>query len=887
MSWRRLLKRAWWDRERAKEIEAHIEILTAENIARGMTPEEAIIAARRKFGNPSLVREEIYSMNSIRWFENLVKDIRYAARLLRRSPGFTAAAVLSLALGAGANTAIFQLIDAMRMRSLPVERPGDLAEIRIAGGNHGMGLNQGAYGQLTRPQFEEIRRRQHAFTGLFAWQADEAMVGEGSDRRPVKAMWASGEFFSVLGVTPAAGRLLQAEDESTCPATRAVVSYAYWQGALGGRELNGVSLKVDGELTEVTGVTPPRFFGLAVGDQFDIALPNCQPKDPLRRDIFDVTVIGRLRPGWTLEQASDELAALSGGVMDATTPSGYNSTWINTYRHYRLAAYPAANGVSWLRETFDTSLWLLLGITGLVLLIACANLANLMLARASMRSREMALRLAIGASRGRLLMQSLTESAILALAGAVLGVGLAQVLSRLLVTALSTTDNKVMLPLETDWRVLLFAITVAGLACLVFGAVPAFRATQTEPESALRSGGRGMTGGRQRFSLQRFMVVTQMSVSLVLVVSALLFVRSFRNLVTFDPGMRESGVEMMFVGFQPSHVAHDRYEPFKRELLEEVRSTPGILNAATTTNPPLSGGSWTLGIHIGASDGSSKFTWVSPAYFATMAIPIVSGRGFNDRDTASSPHVVVVNRTFLRKFTGAERPIGKTLVTVGEPNYPSTMYEIVGIIPDTKYNSLRDDIPPIAFAPATQFPSEAQGPWTAMMVRTNLTPAIAESTLRRRIAEKHPEIIVGCASFEQRIRDGLTQERLMALLAGFFGLLAAGLAMIGVYGLISYFVACRQNEIGIRMALGAARASVLGLIMGEAAGLLAAGMVVGTGLALLAARGAEHLLFGLKPYDPVTIALACAVLTVIATLASFLPARRAARMEPMAALRHE
>lgn len=484
-------------------------------------------------------------------------------------------------------------------------------------------------------------------------------------------------------------------------------------------------------------------------------------------------------------------------------------------------------------------------------------------------------------------MQSLTESAVLAAAGAVVGVALAQALSRLLVSALSTPDNQVTLPLSTDWRVLLFAASVAGLACLVFGAVPAFRATRAEPELALRSGGRGMTGGRQRFSLQRFMVVTQMSVSLVLVVSAFLFVRSFRNLVTFDPGMREKGIELVFIGFQPSHIPGDRFEAFKRELLEDVRTAPGILTAATTTNTPLMGGSWTLGIHLDAADGASKFTWVSPTYFETMGIPIVSGHGFNDRDTASSPHVAVVNRAFLRKFAAGETPIGKTLVTVAEPNYPSTMYEIVGLIPDTKYNDLRADIPPMVFAPATQFPSEAQGPWTAMMVHTNLTPAAAEATIRRRIAEKHPEIIVVCASFEQRIRDGLTQDRLMALLAGFFGLLAAVLAMIGVYGLISYFVACRQNEIGIRMALGAARASVLGLIMGEAAGLLLAGMVVGAGLALLAARGAEHLLFGLKPYDPVTIGLACGVLTLIATLASFLPARRASRMEPMAALRHE
>jgi putative ABC transport system permease protein len=887
MSWRRFLQRDRWDRERAMEIDAYLEAETAENVARGMAPAEAAAAARRKFGNPLQIREEIYRMNSVSWFDQTWQDLRYAARVLRLSPGFAIVAMLSLALGIGANTAIFQLIDSVRLQSLPVPHPEELAEVRIVGGNRGMGVSDGRYSQLTMPAWQAVEARQQGFSSMFAWGQDGLRVGRGSETRPANGIVVTGAFFKTLEVYPWRGRLLTKEDEyGPCPAGagHAVVSYGYWQSEMGGREPSPeTKLEIYGQSYEVVGVTPPGFLGVAVGEDFDIALPFCQPKE-FRRDHFNVAVMGRLRSGWTLAQASDQLDSVSPGIFADTTPSGYDSDWITKFLKFRLAAYPGASGVSWLRQAYDSSLWLLLSITGLVLLIACANLANLMLARASVRQQEIAVRLAIGASRGRIVRQLLSESVLLTTVGAAMGIALAWILSRLLVRSLSTNSDTVHLPISVDWRVLLFAAAVAGLTCAVFGFVPALRATRTEPMAAM-SGGRTVTGRRERFSLQRVLVVSQIAVSLVLLGGAFLFVRSFYNLAVFDPGMRKDGISIVFLGFQESRLPEQRFADFTRELVEEARTTPGILHAANTTNVPLLGASWTHVVEIEGKKGDSKFTWVSPSYFETMGIPILSGRRLEPTDTAASTRVAVVNETFVRRYLGGANPIGRTMRTLAEPDYPSTVYEIVGVIPDTRYADLRQETPAMTFAPDVQCPR--QRPWTTIMVHSGLPPAAAGAAVARRIAERHPEIITDTIDFHGRIKDGLVRERLMAVLSGFFGILAAVLAIAGMYGVISYIVARRRKEIGIRVALGARRLQVVGLIMREAGILLALGIVVGTGFALAGGRAATSLLFGLKPYDPMTLGGAAALLAIVTCLAAYVPSRRASRLDPMETLRCE
>jgi len=891
----RILRRIWnlitrskVEREIDAELRSHIEMRIEDKVAAGMSQEEAVRDARLRFGNPVVMKERVTQKDVALGLDSLWRDVRYALRGFAKSPGFAAVAILTLALGIGANTAIFQLLDAVRLRSLPVSRPQELAEIKIAGGNHGFGINNGQYAQLTQPVWQEIQQHHEPFSGVFAWRTVPRLVGELSDAHRIYGLEVSGDFFRVLGIRPWQGRLLLPEDQTPdCKTPRVVVSYPYWQAQMGGRDLTTNStLLIDNELAEVVGVTPPGFFGMAVGESFDIAFPLCEP-NPARRELFDRAVMGRLKPGWTLDHASAYFSALSPGIFDATAPTGYNPNAIQRFKSFRLAAYPASGGVSGLREQYQDSLTLLLAITGLVLLIACANLANLMLARASARQREMAVRMALGASRARLMRQLLIESGLLAGTGAALGVVLAQVFSRSLVWLLSTKDWQVDLRIVTDWRVLLFATAVAVLTCVVFGTAPALRASKSDPVTAMKTGDGRLTGNRERFSMQRFMVVAQISISMVLLVCALLFVQSFRTLMTLNPGMREHGITIAHIGFPLLHIERDHYEELKRQLLDEVRAMPEVKSAATTTNDPLLGGSWTHGVRVGAVEDSSKFTWVSPDYFQTMGIPLLTGRRFADTDTALSPRVAIVNQTFIRKFVGSGNPIGTMVRTMPEPDYPSTVLEIVGTIPDTKYNDIRDETPPMAFVPAAQFPLTAEGPWMSVMVFSDSEPSTVMKEIRQKIGAGHKNIVVQTLDFEAEIHDQLLRERLMAILSGFFGGLAALLVMVGLYGVISYFVLLRRSEIGVRMALGAGRRQVVALVLRDAAWMVLIGGVLGTGLALVAGRSAGSMLFGLKPYDPGVLILALGLLAAVAAAASWLPARRAAKIDPMAALRCE
>jgi predicted permease len=871
------------DNDLDSEVQSHFTMLKEDYLHKGMAPDQAERAARIELGGVEQVKEQVREQRVGTWLSSVFADSRFALRILRKSPGFTSVAILTLAFGIGANTAIFELLDAVRLRALPIQNPQQLAEIQIVGGHGGMGLNQD-YGVLTRPLYQEIRDKQQAFSGLFEWSINQRYTGRGAEMRHFIELRVSGNFFPVLGVQPWRGRLLQPQDEGPCPTTHAVVSYGYWQNVLGGRDLAvGIKFIADNALVEVVGVTPPNFFGMVVGENFDIALPFCADKEPLRRDVFSVSVMGRLKPGWSTDRASTELAVLSPAVFEATLPPDRDPEFNKTYKNFRLNAVPAATGVSTLRE-YDHSLYLLLGIAGLVLLIACANLASLMLARASSRQSEIAVRFALGASRGRVLRQLFMESALLAATGAALGIALAQFLGRVLVWQISTVGNVVNLQMATDWRVLFFATAVAALTCILFGVAPGFRSTRTDPVAAMKSGGR-TTAGRERLSLQQFMVVTQIAVSLVLLVGALLFVRSFRNLVTLDPGMRESGITRGFLGFWQSKMPAERWPEFQRELLEEIKSVPGVLSVAATTNTPLSAESWSLGVRAGSVEDASKFTWVSPDYFETMAIPVLKGRNFTPQDTSSSPHVAIVNETFVRFFLHGINPLGQTIRTEAEPGYPSDVYEIVGVIPDTRYDDLRSDTPPIAFAPMSQFPSI--GPWAIIIIHSDLPSATIAAAAKRELGEKHPDVLAEFTDFQQQVRDQLVEERLMAMLSGFFGALAALLTMIGVYGVISYMVATRRNEIGIRMALGAGRWNVVRLVLRQTLVALTLGVVIGILLALVATRGAATILYGLQPNDILTYAAAILLLIIIALAGSFLPARRAASVDPMEALRYE
>ncbi len=892
MSWTRFFRRRHWDQERARELDAYLESETAENIARGQSPDEALHAAHRKLGNPTLIREEIYRMNSVSSVESTWLDLRHAARLLRLNPSFTIVAILSLALGIGANTAIFQLLDAIRLRTLPVKNPRELALIDFDHKGFYAGSSRLRYNNLTNPLWEQIRDRQQAFSGVTAFGGEFFNLSRGGEAHYAQGLWVSGDFFHVLGVPALLGRVLtDADDRRGCGSSAAVISYGFWQRNFGGASnAIGKSIWLNGHPFEIAGVTPPGFYGIEIGHNYDVAVPLCaepimQGESSLynERSGWWVAVVGRLKPGWTFAQASSQLQAISPAVFQATLPEWYGVENARQYTQgFQLRAVPGASGMSTLREQYEYPLSLLLGIAGFVLLIACANLANLLLARTSAREREIAVRLALGASRARLIRQLLTESVLLAASGAAAGIILARNLSSLLVSFLSTNYNQLAIDVTADWRVLGFTAGLALLTCVLFGLAPTLRAT------AKPTGGRGLTSSRERQGLRRMLVTSQVALSLVLLVGALLFVRSLSNVVSLDPGFRQDGVLIAQVDFGSLNLSKDRRRALKSALVERAGAIPGVEAASETIRLPWGDGNNTTVLDSGAthqSIGQTNLNSVSTGYFKTLGMSVLAGRNFDSRDTPQSSKAAIVNQEFCRRFVHTTNPLGQTVRLPALPPHEDHVYTIVGVVNNAKYQDLHEETQPILYLAEAQ--DDYPEPAAHIFVRSQTSLAALTSALKSAIAEANPAIGVEFSVLKTEIRDSILQDRLMALLSGFFGVLAVVLATIGLYGVMSYTVARRRNEIGIRMALGADPGAVVRMVLREAFSLLSIGLAVGLALSLAVARTASSFLFGLTPHDPSTIALAIAALATIAIAASCLPARRAARLDPVVALRQE
>ena len=866
-----------------REMEFHMAERADELIARGMTEADARREARRRFGNPSVQRERTRDTDILTWLESLSADVRYALRALRASPGFAIVAILSLGLGIGANTAIFSLINAVVLRTLPVERPEELMQVTMGGKERGT--------VFTNPLWEAIRDRQDAFSGVFGYSGTEFNLTAGGEIRRANGTWVSGDYFSTLGVRPALGRLLvRADDVRGCQPV-AVLGYGFWQSEYGGsRAVIGKTISLDHRPHMIVGVADPSFFGVNVGESAQVYVPLCLRPELDSRTMWYLRVVGRRKPGVTPQQVATRVAAIAPAVYEATVPERWGVAERAQYLTNGLSVVAAANGLSPIRRQYQRALMVLMAVVGLVLFVACANVANLLLSRAAARGREMAIRLAIGAARRRLVRQLLTESVLLAALGAMAGIVFARWGTSLLIGLLSRGQLPVSLDVGLDGRVLAFTLGVAILTGLLFGLAPAWRATRIDPQAALKANGRGVAEGHSRFTIGKALVVGQIALSLVLVIGAGLLLGTFRNLVTLDPGFRRDGVLIVSVNLRNAGYGSDRYGAVHSDLLARFRALPGVQAAAASVITPISGSSWNDFIRVdgftpkSTDDALAYFNQVTDGFFAAMGTPLLAGRDFDARDRLGAVPVVIVNEALAKKFFHGTSPLGKYYRLVEHDNL-GVPIQIVGVVKDAKYEELREEALPAAYLPLSQ--DSARSPYANYVLRTAGAPSSLGPSVKALVAEVNRAIALELTPLSQQVDASLARERLLATLSGFFGALALLLATIGLYGTLSYSVARRRNEIGVRIALGAGRERVMRLVLGEVARLVIIGVALGTLAAFFSTRVMTSFLFGLSPSDPATVIGSAAILAAVGLAAGALPAWRAARVDPIAALREE
>jgi putative ABC transport system permease protein len=891
--WRRV------EQDLDEELRAYLEASIDARMRDGLSRNDATLAARRALGSVDAVKDHTRDAGWEAGLESVWRDVRYAVRALRQAPGFSAVAVIILSVGIGATTAVFQLADAIRLRPLPVAHPEELVEVRMADPTRGrMGTFAGRRPLFTYALWEEFRQRQHAFAGVLAWSAYPVNLSARGEARFVQGVWVSGDYFRVLGVVPHLGRVFSSSDDRPgCGSPGAVLGYAFWQRQYGADpRVIGQTISLNGQPFEVIGVASRGFVGLEVGRTFDVATPLCAERILNRehsalgdRSWWWLTVIGRLAPGWSVERASSYLAGLSPGVFESTRPAGLPPDVARAYVTSTLRAFPAATGVSGtVREEYEAPVWVLLAVAGAVLLIAAANLATLLLARASTREREIGVRLALGASRARVIRQLLTESALLGVAGAGTGLVLAVALGRGLIGLLQTSGFQffaVTFILEPNWRVLVFATAVTLVTCLLFGLAPAIVATRPAG-TLLRTTSRTSTAGPVGSAARGSLVVAQVALSLVLVVTAVLFARTLHNLITLDSGFEPDRMTTVLVDYQRANTPAASRLELQQRLLHAVRSLPSVESAASVRMVPLTG-EWTGHVAIEGVRHQTQayFNVVSPGFFHTIGSRVIAGRDFSANDSHGSPPVAVVNELFARKLLGTRNPVGLTFELPGSPAAPHRTFQIVGLVPNTKYTGLRDPFEPIAFFPVSQDPQPLE--YVNLIVRAAAPSIALTRSLSEAIRRTELDAALFVVPFSVQISDALVRERLLAMLSGFFAGIATMLALLGLYGVVAYGVTQRTREIGIRTALGAQPAEVLRLVLGQSLCLTVVGVALGLGGAAAATRYLEGMLFGLTPTDAGTFIGVTVAFPLVAAWAAYLPARRASRMDPLIALRCE
>jgi predicted permease len=899
-----LFRRAEYERELQEEKAHHLALLEES----GRSP----AGARRQFGNLTSLREESRSMWTFSWLEQAAQDLRFAVRTMAANPLFTATAALSLALGIGANTAIYSFLDAILMRSLPVADPGQLAVLKwhaprrpgvLQGANGSMYL----YGQTGRqsPNFPyaaytTLRNNPALFSAMFGYTYIQNFnVTAGGEAESISGGFVSGNYFSGVGVAPAAGRLLVDDDDRPGAPATVVLTYAYWQRRFNGDpSAMGRSLRINGLPFTIAGVAAPGFFGLDPQNDPAVFLPihqipalSATPAAEertrfLNKNFYWIEMMIRLRPGITLEQAQ---AAL--GAQFHTFAAGTAATPKEAEVLPELALEPGGAGLDSLRRAYSRPLYVLMAMVALILAIACANLANLLLARAAARRREMAVRLSLGAGRWRIVRQMLTENVLLAVTGGSLGllVGFAGI--RMITRLIANGRENFTLHASLNWPVLGFTFALSVVSGLVFGLAPALQATKADFTAALKQGraqGWGRTGRGFRLRLGHVLMAVQIGVSLLLVINAGLFIRTLSNLHSIDVGFNRENILLVSINGRQAGYRDTALARFYAGLLDRFRGIPGV-RSATASNFPLvaryinNPNVVIPGRPAPPDSSATERLNVDPAFLETMEIPVILGRGLQREDLAS-PAVAVVNQKFASTFFAGESPLGKQFALDSNPR--AALLTIVGVARNAHYNSLQESQEPVVYIPYTQDVAELRGMFFEL--RTAGDPFAAVSALRRIVHAANRDVsITEVTTQALRMEQTISQERTFANLGTCFAVLALSIACVGLYGTMGYTVARRTGEIGIRVALGAQRRNIIAMVLREVFVLTAAGLLIGYGAARFTTQLVASFLYGIQANDARAVAAAIGILLAAALAAGYAPAWRASRIDPATAFRSE
>jgi putative ABC transport system permease protein len=890
---RYFLRRSRHDADLRDEIEAHRAHRQDALERDGLAPGAAARASRRAIGNVTLAVEDARDVWAMRVLDSLQQDVRAAVRGLRKNAGFSAIVIGTLALGIGANTSLFSIFNSLILRPLPVRDPGSLALL--------------ADGSWSYPVWQEIKARStDLFDDAFAWSRESFDLAQGGRAVPVDGAYVSGRFFEVLGVPAFRGRMLTPADDSAAPSNGpvAVISHRFWRQHLGGAEdVIGRQLIVHPQRLSFTivGVMPPGFSGVDVGRMADVMLPfAAEPILAGRESVLQgvgmswLEMMVRLKPGQTIEHANAALRGVQPQIRAAVVPGlRGDPAFAARYLTRPLTLEPAAAGASRLRRQFETPLYAMVVAVGLVLLVACANIASLMLARALARREELSVRLALGGSRWRLARLLFVESLLVAMTGAALGLVFARWSSALLVQQLDTWQSTVSLELALDWRVLVFTATLACLCAISAGVAPMIGMKSVSPGEALRGAGRAMAGDR-RFAVRGALLVAQIAISFVLVIAAGLFLRTFASLSQLPLGFVPEPLVIVHMNLLASGIPPEERAARVGRLRDAVAVVSSVRSVAVSQMRLLTGGGWFTNNRVAVGDGPMlpedrrNRVWrnaTTPGWFETMGIPLRSGRDFNDRDRVGSPPVAIVNEAFARRYLPGQPPIGQTLRVDSDVG---PRYEIVGVVADAVYTAPRDGMLPTMWVALAQREPREWNSWRDAVLTIKAVPgqrALVERDVAAALTQADPTVVFTPGTFDQIVDATVTQERLIAMTSGFFGALALLLAGLGLYGTVVHAVSARRTEIGLRMALGAQPAGIVRLVFRRVGLLIVSGLALGMAGSWWAARFLAPLLFRVEARDPMTFSGTAAVLVVVGVLAAWVPARRAARLDPATVLR--